>query len=130
MNIFEKIVIYGFLSLNIIALIYVFIVAIKERIARNKVKLSFNEKTPFYPIENDNIIGTKIYFVPTDADIVRETTIRGCVKNDKGEKFLIIDPSNKKLDFESLKLKDDNHIYTNKADAEKHLQDLLEEQGE
>lgn len=130
MNIFEKIVIYGFLSLNIIALIYVFIVAIKERIARNKVKLSFNEKTPFYPIKNDNITGTKIYFVPTDADIVRETIIRGCVKNDKGEKFLIIDPSNKKIDFESLKLKDDNHIYTNKADAEKHLQDLLEEQGE
>lgn len=105
----------------------------EERIARNKAKLKLlynNEKTPFYPIENDNIIGTKIYFVPTDADIVRETIIRGCVKNDKGERFLIIDPSDKKLDFESLKLKDDNHIYTNKADAEKHLQDLLEEQGE
>ena len=125
MNIFEKIVIYGFLMINIIALIYVFIVAIKERIARNKVKLSLNKNTSFYPIQNDSFIGTKIYFVPTDADIVRETIIRGCVKNDKGEKFLIIDPSNKKLDFESLKMKDDNHIYTNKSDAEAHLQDLL-----
>lgn len=99
MNIFEKIVIYGFLGIN----------------QKRKVK--------------QWVAGTKIYFVPTDADIVRETIIRGCVKNDKGERFLIIDPSDKKLDFESLKLKDDNHIYTNKADAEKHLQDLLEEQG-
>ena len=59
----------------------------EERIARNKAKLSFNEKTPFYPIENDNIIGTKIYFVPTDADIVRETRIRGCVKMIKEKNF-------------------------------------------
>ncbi len=125
MNIFEKIVIYGFLSLNIIALIYVFIVAIKERIARNKVKLSFNEKTPFYPIKNDNITGTKIYFVPTDADVVRETKIRGCVKNYKGKKLLVIDPVNEKFDIQCIEIKDDVHIFTNKADAEKHLQDLL-----
>lgn len=123
MNIIESIVICCFLLLNIIALIYVIyqlIVAIKEQKAIN-----LDKKTSFYPIQNDNFTGTKIYFVPTDADIVRETIIRGCVKNYKGKKLLIIDPVNKNFDIQCIEVKDDMHIFSNKADAEAHLQDLL-----